>query len=61
MTTDGERLARIEEKIDRLVELEKRVTSLERWKSYVVGFTAAFSAFGVWLASKVGVVFQQKG
>lgn len=60
MTTD-ERLARIETKLDALLELEKRVSSLERWKAYVVGFAAAVSAFGVWLAGKVGVVFQQKG
>lgn len=60
MTTD-ERLARIEEKLDRLIDLEKRVSSLERWKAYVVGFGAAISAFAVWLASKFGVVFQQKG
>lgn len=61
MTTDAERLARIEEKIDRLIDLEKRVSSIERWKAYVVGFAAALSGFAVWLASKVGVVFQQKG
>jgi hypothetical protein len=53
----GERLARMEEKLDALlaniIPLEKRVASLERWKSYVLGLGTAISTGVAWAVHQV--------
>lgn len=59
MTPLGERLARVETKLDAVLEhletlapLEKRVRVLERWRAYVLGAGAAVSAGIAWLLRK---------
>jgi iron uptake system EfeUOB component EfeO/EfeM len=49
MTNDqAAQLARIETKLDRLLtdqdDLDKRVSSLERWRTYIVGGVASLTA-----------------
>ena len=54
--TTGERIARIEtllegirDDLHELKTLEKRVSTLERWRAYLLGAGAVLGAFVAWL------------
>lgn len=49
-----ERLATIEAKLDTLLERdhEKRLSALERWRSYVLGAGAVLAALFSWLVAR---------
>lgn len=54
--TTGERLAVIEtqletilEKLDEMRALEKRVSTLERWRAYLLGAGGVLGALAAWL------------
>lgn len=63
MTTPGNRLARIEERCDHILTIltedhaardkhEARISSLERWRSWLFGLAAAVTASFSYLFSK---------
>lgn len=49
----AERLSRIETKLDAITDLPKRVASLERWRSWVLG-ALALAAAAIGLLAKYG-------
>lgn len=47
------RLARIEEKLDRVLTHEGRISALERWRSWVTGVGVVVVAVVGWLVDKL--------